>query len=40
MDGDEFEYQLSSTGESILDSAMDVLMFHFLVKVVFVVLVS
>ena len=24
MDGDEFEYQLSSKGESILDSAMDV----------------
>ena len=24
MDGDEFEYQLSSTGESILDSAMEV----------------
>ena len=23
MDGDEFEYQLSSNGESILDSAMD-----------------
>ena len=23
MDGDEFEYQLSLTGESILDSAMD-----------------